>query len=136
MNGWGWDDVLPHFRQQRTISAAQANTTARAANGGWRAARQVANPRRLIDAADQTGIPRSDDFNTGNNHGCGYFHVNQKLGRRWSSARGFLLPVMKRPNLKVIPHALADKLVLDGRRAPVSRSSREPDARPSPHDVK
>ena len=90
----------------------------------------------FIDAAEQTGIPRSDDFNTGNNHGCGYFHVNQKLGRRWSSARGFLYPVMKRPNLKVISHALADKLELDGRRATgieiITRAGRGP----SPHDVK
>ena len=53
------------------------------------------------EAAAQAGIPKSDDFNTGDNEGCGYFHVNQKMGRRWSSARGFLKPVLGRSNLRV-----------------------------------
>ncbi len=130
LNGWGWDDVLPHFKAHE--DHFRGANEHHGAGGEWR----VDKPRvrweildAFIDAAEQTGIPRSDDFNTGNNHGCGYFHVNQKLGRRWSSARGFLYPVMKRPNLKVISHALADKLVLDGRRATgieiITRAGRE-----------
>ena len=41
------------------------------------------------------------DFNTGDNEGVGYFHVNQKRGCRWSAARGFLKPVLKRANLRL-----------------------------------
>jgi choline dehydrogenase len=49
------------------------------------------------------GIPHVADFNTGDNTGVGYFQVNQKAGVRWSSARGFLKPILKtRPNLKLV----------------------------------
>jgi choline dehydrogenase-like flavoprotein len=46
------------------------------------------------DAREQAGISAIPDFNTGDNEGSCVFHVNQKRGRRWSAARGFLKPVL------------------------------------------
>jgi choline dehydrogenase len=69
------------------------------------------------DAAAEVGIPKVDDFNRGDNEGCGYFHVNQKRGVRWNTAKAFLRPVMKRPNLTVLTHAQAMRIRFDGRRA-------------------
>jgi choline dehydrogenase-like flavoprotein len=118
LDGWGWDDVLPLFKghEDHFRGASEHH----GAGGEWR----VDQPRigweildAFLDAAKDTGIPKTNDFKTGNNEGCGYFHVNQKGGRRWSAARGFLKPVLKRPNLTVITGALADRLVLDGTRA-------------------
>jgi choline dehydrogenase-like flavoprotein len=63
------------------------------------------------------GIRRTDDFNTGDNEGIGYFHVNQKRGRRWSSARGFLKPVLNRPNLRLETGVLVDRLIVENGRA-------------------
>src|SRR5580658_8918641 len=63
------------------------------------------------------GIPRIADFNTGDNEGVGYFHVNQRRGRRWSAARGFLKPVLNRPNLRLEKNVLADRLVIENGRA-------------------
>ena len=57
------------------------------------------------------------DFNTGDNEGVGYFHVNQKRGRRWSSARGFLKPVLNRPNLRLETNVLVDRLIVENGRA-------------------
>ena len=57
------------------------------------------------------------DFNTGDNEGVGYFHVNQKRGRRWSSARGFLKPVLNRPNLRLEKNVLVDRLIVENGRA-------------------
>ena len=51
-------------------------------------------------AAEEYGIKPIDDFNRGDNEGSAYFHVNQRRGRRWSAARGFLKPVLNRPNLR------------------------------------
>src|SRR6202022_1766607 len=60
------------------------------------------------------------DFSTGDNEGVGYFHVNQKRGRRWSAARGFLKPALKRPNLRLDKDVLVDRLIIeDGRAAGV-----------------
>src|SRR3546814_1511023 len=53
-------------------------------------------------AAAECGIPPTKDFNRGNNEGCGYFQVNQRRGLRWSSAKAFLRPALKRPNLTVL----------------------------------
>jgi choline dehydrogenase len=63
------------------------------------------------------GIRKTDDFNRGDNEGCGYFQVNQKRGVRWTTAKAFLRPAMKRPNLKILTGAQAKALRLEGKRA-------------------
>src|SRR6202140_3312032 len=116
--GWGYDDVLPHFRrlEDHFLGDSEHHGT----GGGWR----IEAPRlswaildAVGDAAVEMGIPRIADFNTGNNEGVGYFHVNQKRGRRWSSARGFLKPALKRPNLRLETGCLVEGIVFDGKRA-------------------
>jgi choline dehydrogenase len=62
------------------------------------------------------GIRKIPDFNTGDNEGVSYFHVNQKRGRRWSSARGFLKPALNRPNLRLETNVLVDRLVVENGR--------------------
>ncbi|MCZ7450828.1 GMC family oxidoreductase N-terminal domain-containing protein [Agrobacterium rhizogenes] len=113
--GWGWSDVLPLFRKMEDHFLGESEV--HGAGGGWR----VEPPRLRWDildavrrAAQEMGIPASEDFNTGDNEGAGYFHVNQKRGRRWSSARGFLKPVLKRPNLNLVTNAQAETLLFEG----------------------
>ena len=96
----------------------EASTTPPAANGASK------HPRLRWDILDafrepaaQYGIPPVNDFNTGDNEGSGYFHVNQKRGRRWSAARGFLKPVLHRQNLRLETGCLVEGLEFDGKRA-------------------
>jgi choline dehydrogenase len=116
--GWGWEDVLPSFtRAEDFYRGADA---LHGAGGEWRVedlrlSWEILDAFR--DAAAEVGIPKIDDFNRGDNEGCGYFHVNQKRGVRWTTAKAFLRPVMKRANLSVLTHAQALKLRFDGRRA-------------------
>jgi len=118
LKGWGWDDVQPVFRKQSNHFLGESEH--HAASGEWR----VERPRvkfdileAVRDAAEQHGIPKIDDFNRGDNEGSCPFHVNQKRGRRWSAARGFLKPVLHRRNLKLECGVLADRVLFDGRRA-------------------
>jgi len=118
MTGWGWNDVRPIFRELDRHFLGESDD-----HGGGGELR-VEAPRvrweildAIADAAEQIGIRKIADFNTGDNEGSGYFHVNQKRGRRWSAARGFLRPALKRPNLLVETHVLVDRLLFDGRRA-------------------
>jgi choline dehydrogenase-like flavoprotein len=115
LTGWGWDDVLPLFRKQTDhfLGASEYH----GAGGEWR----IEAPRvswALLDAfreaAAQYGIKPIDDFNRGDNEGSCYFHVNQRRGRRWSAARGFLKPVLNRPNLRVETGCLVERVELDG----------------------
>jgi choline dehydrogenase len=116
--GWGWDDVRPAFRslEDHFLGDSEHHGT----GGGWRieAARLSWDILDAVgDAAEEMGIPRIPDFNTGDNEGVGYFHVNQKRGRRWSSARGFLKPALKRPNLHLEKNVLVDRLIFEQGRA-------------------
>ena len=118
LTGWGCDDVLPRSAGWRIIFWARANITAPAAAGGSRrrgcpgrfSTRSATRPSRWA-------FRRIADFNTGDNEGVGYFHVNQKRGRRWSSARGFLKPVLNRPNLRLEKNVLVDRLIIENGRA-------------------
>jgi choline dehydrogenase-like flavoprotein len=116
--GWGWDDVLPFFKkhEHHFLGASEHH----AVGGEWR----IEHPRvrwDIIDAfraaAEQYGVPRIEDFNRGDNEGSCYFHVNQRRGRRWSAARGFLKPVLHRPNLRLETGCLVEGIVFDGKRA-------------------
>jgi choline dehydrogenase len=71
----------------------------------------------FLEAAQQTGIPRNDDFNGPTQEGAGYFQLTAKNGRRWSTAAGYLKQARKRPNLKVELNALATRVLFEGRRA-------------------
>lgn len=118
MTGWGWDDVAPIFR--RLDDHFLGDTEHHGAGGEWR----VEEPRlrwdvldSVRDAAIEMGVPATTDFNTGRNEGVGYFHVNQKRGIRWSAARGFLKPVLNRPNLSLETEVLVDRLIIEQGRA-------------------
>lgn len=116
--GWGWKDVLPLFRKTEHHTAGANDWHGE--TGEWRV-----EPQRyrwpILDAfreaAAQTGIKPVDDFNRGDNEGCGYFQVNQRAGVRWNSAKAFLRPILKRPNLTVLTKVAVDKVLFDGDRA-------------------
>ncbi|WP_112664201.1 GMC family oxidoreductase [Microvirga flavescens] len=116
--GWGWDGVLPYFLKME--DHARPMNASHRSGGEWR----VDFPRMrwdlldaVQDAAERVGIPKVDDFNTGDNEGSSYFQVNQKNGRRWSAARGFLKPVLNRPNLHLETGVRVERVVMEGRRA-------------------
>lgn len=116
--GWGYDDVLPSFLKLEDHFLGKSEH--HGVGGGWR----IEAPRlswavldAVADAAAEMGVRRTDDFNTGDNEGIGYFHVNQKRGRRWSSARGFLKPVLNRSNLRLETDVMVDRLIVENGRA-------------------
>jgi choline dehydrogenase-like flavoprotein len=114
--GWSWDDVRPYFRKHVDHFIAGAE---HGQGGEWRV-EEMRLTWQILDAfreaAIQYGIPAVEDFNTGDNEGIGYFHVNQRRGRRWSAARGFLKPALGRPNLRLETGCLVERLELDGAR--------------------
>jgi len=119
--GWAWDDVLPYFRRHEDQWALEPDAfeSLHERGGEWR----IENPRiswEILDAfreaAAEAGIPKTDDFNRGDNEGCGYFHVNQRSGIRWNTAKGFLRPAKGRDNLTIATHATVHRLELAGRR--------------------
>ncbi|MEY9833878.1 choline dehydrogenase [Sinorhizobium fredii] len=114
--GWGWDDVLPYFLKSE--DNYRGKSAMHGAGGEWRVERQrVSWPilDAFRDAAEELGIPKTDDFNCGDNEGSGYFEVNQRGGLRWNTTKAFLRPAMKRKNLRVLTGAETERLKFDGK---------------------
>ena len=119
--GWGWDDVLPVFlkHEDHYAGAAFSGGGLHEDGGEWRIEEQRLSWEILDafrDAAAEVGIPKVNDFNTGDNFGSSYFQVNQKSGWRWNTSKAFLNPAKGRPNLRILTEAQATRITAaDGR---------------------
>ena len=116
LNGWGWDDVLPYFR--RSEDYVDGESDLHGEGGEWRVENQRLRWDILDDwmaAAEAAGLPRTTDFNTGDNDGVGYFRVNQRNGWRMNTAKAFLRTT-RGDRLKVETGAEVETLLFDGPR--------------------
>ncbi|GAC1345369.1 MAG: GMC family oxidoreductase N-terminal domain-containing protein [Acetobacteraceae bacterium] len=117
--GWGYDDMLPYYRRtERRIG--RGDDAKRGREGGipvtdmdW------IHPvsEAFIAGAIAAGIPRNDDYNSGDQAGVGYFQRTIYRGRRVSAAKAFLRPAMIRPGVEVRTNARASAILFEGKRA-------------------
>lgn len=115
--GWAWKDVLPVFKRQ------EDNQRGGSAYHGAGGPLSVSDIRELhplapifIEASKARGIPFNDDLNGPQIEGLGYAQATQRKGWRNSSARAFIDPIRGRPNLAILTHATARRLVFTGKR--------------------
>jgi choline dehydrogenase len=112
---WGWQQCLPYFKKHEDYyKGADAE---HGTGGEWRVEKQRLRWDVLdafAKAAQEAGIPHSEDFNRGSNEGVGYFQVNQKNGWRWNTAKAFLRPACYgRPNFELWTHAQVSRLLFE-----------------------
>nr|WP_299380055.1 GMC family oxidoreductase N-terminal domain-containing protein [uncultured Halomonas sp.] len=126
-DAWNWQNSLPDFmaHEDHYRLDDSADPTARNGdrfaewhgNGGeWRVEKQRLSWEILeafAEAAGQAGFERTEDFNTGDNAGVGYFEVNQRSGWRWNTSKAFLRPIRDRSNLTVWTGAQVERLVFE-----------------------
>ena len=115
--GWSYQDVLPYFKKSEDQERGADDYHG---VGGpqkvsdLRLRRPIAD--YFIEAAQQIGIPFNEDYNGKSQEGVGYFQQTAHRGFRWSTARGFLHPVRKRPNLTVQTRAHVERILfVDGK---------------------
>ncbi|MGO9995628.1 MAG: choline dehydrogenase [Steroidobacteraceae bacterium] len=116
--GWSYRDVLPYFRRAETRE--EGGDEYRGSDGKLQTSYgSVSNPLHAawLAAAAQAGYPQSVDINGFQQEGFGRMDMTVGSGRRCSAANAYLRPAMKRPNLRVRTHALATRIVFEGRRA-------------------
>jgi choline dehydrogenase len=112
--GWSWDEVLPVFKKSEDYQHGADEF--HGAGGEVRVEERRVNWEILEawrNAAAQSGIPKIDEFNRGDNFGNAYFQMTQKRGQRWSVSKGFLRPIIKRKNLTIKTHVHVEKIVFD-----------------------
>jgi choline dehydrogenase len=118
VEGWAYDDVLPYFKR------SEDNERGEDAFHGAGGPMKVADSRSMqplvetmLKAAQAAGHEHNPDFNGARQEGVGRFQLTQRDGWRESTADAFLSPAAERPNLEVIPRAMALQIVFDGNRA-------------------
>ena len=121
---WNWQNALrafkaheDHYRLDKgadPLTGSNSRFSDMHGHGGeWRIEKQRLRWDVLdsfSDAAVEMGINKTEDFNSGDNAGVGYFDVNQRSGWRWSTSKAFLRPVQSRPNLTVWTEAQVETL--------------------------
>ena len=121
--GWGWDDILPYFIKSENNELGKGKY--HSDNGPIMVANKKIKLKMLdefINAAEEKGIPKTNDFNTGDNFGVGFYqfttsHSHFGLKLRYSAAKGYLNPVKSRKNLKIITNAHVQKIIFENRKA-------------------
>lgn len=118
---WDWAHSLPdfmahedHYRMDQHGTATPAFGKLHGHGGEWRVEKQRLRwdiLEAFAEAAVQAGIERTEDFNSGDNAGVGYFEVNQKSGWRWNTSKAFLRPARSRKNLVIWTEAHVEKLL-------------------------
>ena len=120
--GWSFADVLPYFIRSENQERGKDEFHGQ---GGpldvsdMRVHREVC--RALIDAAEEIGIPRNDDFNGAVQEGAGYFQLTAHKGLRCSTAAGYLRPARQRGNLQIVTHAHVEKILFEDQSAPAAK---------------
>jgi choline dehydrogenase len=117
-DGWGFADLLPYFKRAQN---QERGASPYHGVGGPLNVADLRSPNRLsrafVEACVEVGLPRNDDFNGPTQDGAGLYQVNQKRGKRCSTAVAYLAPARRRPNLTVATSALAARVLFEGRRA-------------------
>ncbi|QXQ08429.1 choline dehydrogenase [Sphingosinicellaceae bacterium] len=116
--GWSYRDVLPYFRRAETRD--EGGDAYRGGDGALHTRYgRLENPlyTAFVKSAEQAGYPLTDDINGEQQEGFGRMDMTVHGGRRWSAASAYLKPAMGRPNLTVVTHALASRILFEDRRA-------------------
>ena len=118
-NGWDYQSCLPYFKKAESFylgeNAHRGGTGPLGVNNG----NEMQNPlyTTFIKAGVEAGYAHTDDYNAAQQEGFGPMHMTVKDGVRSSASREYLDPVKSRSNLTVITGALAQKVILEGKKA-------------------
>ncbi len=116
--GWGWDDLFPYFLK------AEDNERGGSEWHGVGGPQPVSDQRSgnaisaaFVEAGEQAGLARNDDFNGPTQDGVGTYQLTQRGGMRVSTSVAYLHPAMERPNLTVMPYMHVNRVLFEGTRA-------------------
>lgn len=132
--GWSYSELLPYFKRAEhfEVDDSDASVAYHGQHGPLNVAKgrcRFALSEAFVEAARQCGHPYNPDFNGASQEGVGYFHLNQKNGRRHSAASAYLKPARGRSNLDIVTGALVERLEIEEGRAVAVTYRR--DAQPS-----
>jgi len=115
---WGYAHCLPYFKKMETCLAGADEW--RGGDGPLILERGPATGplfAAFFAAVQEAGHALTEDVNGYRQEGFAKFDRNIHRGRRWSAARAYLHPALKRPNLDVRTRVLVERILFEGTRA-------------------
>ena len=119
LSGWGFDECLPYFKKAEG-NETKLNDPYHSQSGPLGVCDgRGGSPlfKAFVDAAEQAGFPRTDDFNGANQEGFGFFQFSIRNGERSSTARAYIQPAANRENLAIVVQSQATKILFENKRA-------------------
>jgi choline dehydrogenase len=116
--GWGYADVLPYFKKSEALESG--GDAWHGGSGPLKVSRAPStNPiyKATIQAGGEAGYPLTQDFNGFQQEGFGPYQLTVSDGVRWSASRGYLHPVLDRPNLTCLTGARTTRIIVEDGRA-------------------
>jgi choline dehydrogenase len=118
--GWSWDDCLPYFRKAERWEGDE--TEVRGKSGPLFTSRMDMPPlcQTVIEAGMEIGLEYREDVNSlppGAGDSIGWCQQTRGGRTRASTARTYLRPALKRPNLQLVTKALVHRVLFEGTRA-------------------
>lgn len=116
-SGWHWANVLPYFQRAEGVNGGGALRGVSGPLGVTRG--RETNPlyHAFVAAAGQAGYALSANMNERQHEGFGPMEMTVSDGRRCSAARAYLRPALKHGNVRVLCHAMVDRVLFDGMKA-------------------
>jgi choline dehydrogenase len=118
LKGWSYAEVLPYFR--RAESRDLGPNDYHGGEGPLHVSRGH-TPQPLfqawVAAGKQAGYPMTEDLNGYQQEGLGPMDMTTWRGRRWSAAKAYLRPAIRRGNVELATRALTTRILFEGRRA-------------------
>ena len=116
---WGYSHCLPYFKKAEDWAFGSDDYRNQQGPLSVNNGNNMQNPlyRAFIEAGEQAGYMKTEDYNGRQQEGFGSMHMTVKNGVRWSTANAYLKPVLNRPSLQVIKRALTQRILLEGKKA-------------------
>ncbi|WP_418609408.1 choline dehydrogenase [Pseudoalteromonas sp. US3C1013] len=118
-NGWDYQACLPYFKKAESFYLGENSHRGGKGPLGVNNGNNMENPlyTAFIEAGAEAGYSTTNDYNSAQQEGFGPMHMTVKNGVRSSASREYLDPIKHRSNLTIVTGALAQRVILDGKKA-------------------
>jgi choline dehydrogenase len=116
--GWDWPEVLAAYKRMEDHELGAGPSHGAGGPLHVTDIRRAAHPmvQAYLKAGKEAGLTVNPDLNSDGIEGVGLYQINTRNGLRMSAARAYLWPARRRANLRIVTHALATRILLDGKR--------------------
>ena len=116
-DGWSYKEILPYFKKAEHNEMFDDDYHGQDGPLNVSKIRHENTPVKDFVKTGSEVFGYNEDFNGANQEGIGFYQCTQKNGKRWSAAKGYLVPSLDRENLTVMTDTTINKIIIDNKKA-------------------